>query len=522
MSQFELTGSRLDDWWQRVSTDPRAARAWRWGPPALVLGVAAATRLIGLDQPHDLVFDETYYVKDSWTLLHLGYEGRWGPDPDPAFASGIVDTYDADPAFVAHPPLGKWVIALGLAAFGAVDPTGWRIAVALCGLLLVAGTMLLAHLLFRSTVLTTLAGFLLAIDGAGIVMSRVALLDGVLALFVLAGVIAIVLDRRQAARRLGDWVARRREAGRPTDWGPVLWARPWLVAAGLAFGAASAVKWSGLYVLAAFGVVAVLSELSLRRRAGIHFWVSGTVLRQAPASFLLLVPIAAAVHLASWTGWFVTDGGYARHWVEEGGTAWSGPLAWVPTAFQNWWHYQSLMYGYHVNEHDPHPYQANPLGWLLMLRPTSMYYADHGDGTASAILDIGNPLIWWAGAAALVAVAVVAVRKLLRREPAWAEGVILAGVAAGWLPWMLYLGRTVFWFYTIVFEPYLLLAIVAVAGYLLGRASDPERRRRAGIITVGVVAGLALLLSLFFLPLWVGLDAPLWFQRLHYWFPSWI
>ena len=66
-----------------------------------------------------------------------------------------------------------------------------------------------------------------------------------------------------------------------------------------------AVQQPGLYVLAAFGVVAVLSELSLRRRAGIHFWVSGTLLRQAPASFLLLVPIAAAVHLASWTGWFV-------------------------------------------------------------------------------------------------------------------------------------------------------------------------------------------------------------------------
>ena len=44
-------------------------------PTRAVVAVAAATRLVGLAYPHELVFDETYYVKDAWTLMHLGYEG---------------------------------------------------------------------------------------------------------------------------------------------------------------------------------------------------------------------------------------------------------------------------------------------------------------------------------------------------------------------------------------------------------------------------------------------------------------
>ena len=69
----ERTGSRLDDAWQRWMGDPRIRRAWDWGGPAAVLVIAAATRLVGLDQPHQIVFDETYYVKDAYTLSHLGY-----------------------------------------------------------------------------------------------------------------------------------------------------------------------------------------------------------------------------------------------------------------------------------------------------------------------------------------------------------------------------------------------------------------------------------------------------------------
>jgi dolichyl-phosphate-mannose--protein O-mannosyl transferase len=519
---LDRTGSRLDDAWARLLERPRARALWQYGAPGAVLVLAALLRLVGLGSPHELVFDETYYVKDAYTLSHLGYEAAWPEDANTAFNAGHPDIYLQSPAFVAHPPIGKWIIAAGLALFGAADPVGWRIAVALCGVLLVLLVMLVARRLFAtaagpSTLAAVVAGGLLAVDGNAIVMSRVALLDTPLALFALLGAYFVLLDRDGNRDRIAGWLGWRTSEGRSVAWGPSLWARPWLVAAGAAFGIASAIKWSGLYFLAVFAVYALVSEVLTRRRLGIPLWYSGSLLLQAPATFLLTVPLALAIYLASWTGWFVSDGGYYRHWIEnDGGTPWNGLLAWVPYDLQNWWHYQASMYGYHVSENTPHAYQANPLTWLLLVRPTSMYWSANGNNAAT-ILDLANPLIWWAGTAALVFVLV----RLIRR-PNPRDAFILVGIAAGYLPWLLYLGRTVFQFYTIAFEPFLVLALTAGVLAVLGSAGDPEPRRVAGIRTVLAFGAVCAALTLFFLPIWTGIEIPRWYMTMHFWFPSWV
>lgn len=509
-------GTRLDAWWARLLADPAVALWWRRGAPLFVILVAAIVRLANLGTPSTLVFDETYYAKDAWTLAHLGYEGSWGDGADAAFESGHPDGYTTTPSFVAHPPLGKWIIALGELTLGAT-PVGWRISTAIVGVLLVAVTMLIAHLLFRRTLLTVLAGGLLAIDGNAIVMSRVALLDGSVALLTLVGALFVLLDRDHARRRLESWVVARELAHRPTDWGPLLLWRPWLVLAGTAFGAATGVKWNGLYFLAVFGIYVVVSDLLARRRMGCAFWFSGTLLRQTPWTFVLLVPVAAATYLATWTGWFVSSGGYDRNWIGEGNPAWTGALAWVPHALQNWWHFQVQIFGFNVGERSPHNYQANPLTWLFLVRPTAMYYRDLGDGSGAEVTGLANPLIWWASVAALGFV----LWRLVRTRD-FRLGFILVGVAAGYLPWLLYLNRTVFQFYTIVFEPYLVLALVAALAFLLGSASDPTERRRVALITVGAFLGLCALLSAFFYPLWTGQVIPLWYLQAHYWLRTWI
>src|SRR5690606_38585766 len=128
-----------------------------------------------------------------------------------------------------------------------------------------------------------------------------ALLDNSVMFLALVGVLFVLLDRGWSRVRLAAWIGRREDAGRSTDWGLALWWRPWLIAAGVAFGATAAVKWSGLYFLAAFAVYTLVVDALARRRAGIHFWASGTIFRQATTTFLLMVPIALAVYLASWT-----------------------------------------------------------------------------------------------------------------------------------------------------------------------------------------------------------------------------
>jgi len=526
VSQHAAPGSRNHYDGEVLAT----SRWFRWAGPLFVIGLAAALRLWNLGTPHELVFDETFYVKDAWTLFNNGYESTWPNRADALFAAGQTNIFTSNPSFVVHPPLGKWLIALGMAALGADSSWGWRIVTALIGVLAVALLMLIARRLFGSTLLAVIAGFLFAIDGHAIVLSRVALLDNSVMFFALLGFGAVLLDRDWHATRLAAWLAERRHADDDSAWGPTIWWRPWLLAAGLAFGLTSAVKWSGFYFLAAFGVYVVVADALARRRAGVPFWLSSAVLKQAPVNFLLMVPIAVATVLVSWTGWFVTRGGFYRDWAETAGAAWTGSLAWVPLSVQSFWHYQVATYTYHLGVVEAHPYQANPLTWLFMIRPTSMYYVgssngENGcpfDGCSEAITAIGNPIIWWAAAA----VAFYLVYRLARYRE-WRVGLILTGLAAGYLPWMMYLGRTVFQFYTIAFEPYLLLGLTFVIGLLLGKVPvsglrSPEERSRVGgtrVVVIFLVA--AALVSAFFYPLWTGMQTPFVFWQLHMWLPSW-
>jgi dolichyl-phosphate-mannose--protein O-mannosyl transferase len=95
------------------------------------------------------------------------------------------------------------------------------------------------------------------------------------------------------------------------------------------------------------------------------------------------------------------------------------------------------------------------------------------------------------------------------------------GMVAGYLPWLLYTDRTIFQFYAIVFEPYMILGLVFVIGLILGKATDPTWRRLRGIGVVGVFLGFVILISAFFYPVWTGMQVPELFARLHYWLPGW-
>jgi 4-amino-4-deoxy-L-arabinose transferase-like glycosyltransferase len=174
------------------------------------------------------VFDEVYYVRDAWTLWNLGYESEWADDSD--FVGGPTSAFTTGPSFIAHPPLGKWLIGAGMALFGPDNAFGWRFATAIAGIAVVLLTMLIARRLFRSRFAAALAGLIVALDGVAITMSRTALLDGILAAFILAAFLAVL-----------------RHLDTPGGGG-------WLLLAGVLLGAATAVKWSGLFAIAAFGL----------------------------------------------------------------------------------------------------------------------------------------------------------------------------------------------------------------------------------------------------------------------------
>ncbi|MDX3496552.1 phospholipid carrier-dependent glycosyltransferase [Streptomyces turgidiscabies] len=507
---------------------PVSARWSGWGWPLLVTLFAGLPRFWRLGSPRAVVFDETYYAKDGWSLLRLGYEGTW-PDrkiADPQIlADPQVIPLSGTGSFVAHPPTGKWVIAVGEWMFG-LTPFGWRFMTAVLGTLSVLMLCRAGRRLFRSTLLGCLAGALMAVDGLHYVMSRTALLDLVVMFFVLAAFASLLIDRDHARARLAAAlpVAEdgrvRPDAHTGDHAGTGL--RPWRAAAGLFLGLAASTKWNGLYFLVFFVVLTLLWDVGSRRVAGARHPYRSVLRKDLGRSVLTVVPVAVTTYLAAWTGWFLSDDGYGRHWADDRGGVWS----WIPAPLRSLWHYESGVYRFNIGLHIPHKYESNPWSWTIQGRPVLFHYQSPKPGTdgcrtatdcSQAVLALGTPLLWWAACCALV---YLLYRWALRRD--WRAGAVLCAVGAGYLPWFLYQDRTIFSFYAIVFVPYLCLAVTMMLGALLGPPGAADGRRGRGAVAAGVLVLLIAWNFVYFFPVYSGQTIPYadWHARM--WLDTWI
>ena len=511
--------------------------SWRraWLPLLLVTAVGGLLRFWHLGTPHQLVFDETYYVKQGYSLLLHGFEMRTDPEvaePDALFTAGTPDVFGTTADFVVHPPVGKWMIAAGEALFGIGSSTGWRFTAAVCGTLSLLVLGRVARRLFRSTLLGVTAALLLATDGMHFVESRTSLLDVFLMFWVLCAFACLLIDRDAARERLAERVGAGAEVVRGL--GPRLGWRPWRLAAGVCLGLACGVKWSGIYFLAVFGLMTVLWDAGARRAVGVRPWLRAAALRDGVPAFLATVPVALVTYVATWAGWFASSDGHLRRWGAEHPA--SGVAGLVPDALRSLWKYHTDAYAFHIGLSSPHPYQSDPWSWLVQGRPTSFFYEGPVRGQrgceveqcSRAITSLGTPVLWWS---AVVAVVVLVAVWALRRD--WRAGAVLAGFAAGYLPWFQYQHRTIFTFYAVAFVPWVVLAVVHVLGMLLG--PDPRgpgavrppseaalRRRRWGAVAAGAVVVGCVACFAFFWPVYTAQVIPYDSWRIRMWLPSWV
>ena len=390
-----------------------------------IILTAAYLRFFNLGSPKELVFDEVYYVNGAQDYLRDG-----------------VETAAGKAEFVVHPPIGKWMIALGIKIFGD-DPFGWRFSAALIGTISIFLIYLVARKLFHSEKLGLIAAALMSLDGLHLVMSRTALLDIFLMFFILLSFLALLYDRH------------------------------WLAA--LSLGLALGTKWSALYFIAAIMIYYLVK------------------VRKIPFPYIISIPI---VYITSWFGWFTSDKGWSRDFS-------TNPII-------SWLHYHREILNFHTGLTTQHSYQANPWNWLILGRPTSFFYSTPKDCGASScsreVLAMGTPLLWWS---ATICIFVTVGYYIYQREKS--ALLILIGLGANYLPWFFFQKRTMFYFYSIAFEPFLILCVV----YVMSKARERNR------MIYGSVALIALVF-LYFLPLFMGLTLPYdsWYDRM--WLPSWI
>ncbi len=497
--------------------------------PAGILSILAVTvvafliRLWHLDFPNKLVFDETYYAKDAWSILQYGYERNWTEGANDLIVAGDIDQMLDTAEFVVHPPMGKLLIGVGEWIFG-MNSFGWRFMAAVFGALLITATMLLVRRLSRSDLVAGIAGVLLTVDGLAFTMSRLALLDIFQATFLVAAVAALVRDRDWMRGRLADHLQARGLADLGGDLGPRLWWRPWRLVAGVLFGCSIATKWNSLYALAAFALLSLAWDIGARRLAGAQHPIRRALFPDGVAAFLQLVVVAALTYLASWSQWLASAGGWSRQWAAQHPDA---PMAkYLPDGLASLFAFHREIYQFHTGDYingATHPYESGPWGWLILLRPLGLDAVnDIQPGTDGCppgtetcirvITSLGTPLLWWGAALALVAGILfwIGLRD-------WRFSVPVVGALSMWLPWYLYTDRPLFYFYAICIIPFTVTALSLCLGKILGPAGA-GRRRAIGAVIVGVYVALVVLNFAYFWPIYTDQILP-WSQ---WWARMWL
>ncbi|OZG67715.1 glycosyl transferase family 39 [Bifidobacterium aquikefiri] len=528
----------------------RAYAVYGWLLSILMASFGGILRFVRLGSPHAIVFDETYYVKDAWTMLQTGEPRDWpktvginNTPIDTLFAQGDTHGWLQSAEYVVHPPIGKWMIAIGLQLFGgAASSFAWRFATAFVGTLAILVLCRVALRMFHNLPIALLAGFLLSIDGLGIVMSRTALLDNFIMIFVLMAFACLLIHKDKAYEKLTaayEQDSQRRNARfmpvgihfgkhRGTTRlvldakGPRIAWSWWRAFAAILLGLATGTKWSGIYFFAVFAFISVLWDAWNRREIGYRNWFSHGVWKDALPAAGFMLPLWIGTYCASWTGWFIHSDSYLHNWAAENP---GQGLTWLPQGLRSFVEYHREMWDFHTTLDTPHSYMANPLTWPLQIRPTSFYWEkiSGSPGLCSlspssqcvvAVTSLGNPLLWWLGSLSVLVGIVIA---CFIKKGDWRILAILAGFIGGWLPWAQYMHRTTFTFYSIVILPWIVLAICYVANWLRQNVAAVNYR-----VTVSAVLIVLAIVSAFFYPIWTAMPVPYEFWLAHMWLPSWI
>ncbi|WP_191965649.1 phospholipid carrier-dependent glycosyltransferase [Oryzomonas sagensis] len=395
-------------------------------------------------------FDEIYHARSAWEMLHR------------------IEPYET-----THPPLGKLLIASGIALFG-MNPFGWRIVGTLFGVALVPLMYLFGLKLFRNRFYAFSSAFLLTVEFMRFAQSRVAVID-VYGVFFILVMYYVILDL------FPEGGERPRRDVNLT-----------LLLAGVAFGIGAACKWIALYAGCGVALLVVLrTATELRQRDFPAVWgATGFLLRRFAVCLVAFGVVPALIYLLAYVPYLALP----------------GPGHDLIDVFR----LQAHMLNYHRTLQATHPFSSPWWSWPLDLRPMWMYTGEGlPAGTVSTIASFGNPAIFWLGMPCVVSAAFFAVK---RRDPRM--GAVLAALLFQYLPWV-GINRLAFIYHFFSTIPFMILCIVATVRSL--EAGHP-RFRAATWGYLGIAAGLFII----FYPVLSGLQVPQAYVAALRWLPTWL
>ncbi len=516
-----------------------------------VLGVlffAFVCRFWGLSRFNEPVFDEIYFAT-------YGYD----------YLKGIE-------FFDVHPPLGKYIIAIGLWIFqflplqqsgggtegvASISAFGYRWIGAAFGTLIPLWVGILAYKIGHRVSFGVIAGMLTALDGLLLVESRYALINTYLLTFGLLGLICFLMavDRRH---------------------GRIFW----LILAGIGFGACWSVKWNGLgFLLAVYGFYGLALLLSWIAPKAMHDPDSSVEANPLTPLYPPIEPSLSDIEATDEPE--ITSDTTSNASVKQGiftkfsqkrtaripannslrGAAriplplFALTLAIVPAIVYrlSWvyhlkiapsygfWEMQKQILGYHSqvggNIGETHPYCSPWYSWPWMIRPVGYYFQSWQEGAKTTVLDVhafGTPILWWFSTLAIFGTLIIVALWLWRigRDDRLRQFHLVAavhlvspinlsvgsfiaiGYAANFLPWML-VSRCTYIYHYMGASLFSFLALAWVLDRVWQR---PELQLRAIAPTVILICFAAFL---FWSPIFLGLPLSREAFELRMWMSSW-
>ncbi len=436
--------------------------------------VAQVFFLLFIQFPKTFCFDEFHYVPAAKSYLQLSQNVNW-----------------------EHPPLGKEILAVGIALWGD-RPIGWRFMSTLFGALTLVGMYAWGWTLFRDRRTALFVGLLTFFNQFLFVQARIGMLDTFMTFFLVCASASFC------------WLWTTREIGPPQ-------ARRALMFMGAMFGCAIAVKWAafipwvalwtlfiGVRLLQGWGMMfedVAGSDTS----DGFEDWYSGGMLGGI-----------------RWRDWFLSMGVlplvlYSLTFVplfffeKE-------PLTGVGDLIQAQWR----MWDGQLRVVGEHPYNSHWSGWAWLKRP--MWYAFDKEGETGdyvrGVFLVGNPWMMCTGLLALVGCVWTWTRWRAR------DGfLILLFYTVYYLPWALIPRKVNFYYYYYPAALTLSLALAFVAHHwapLGPRESDPTRPSRGPALLPWAYLGVSAAVFAFFYPVLAGLRITSDSFRKWTWFQSWI
>jgi dolichyl-phosphate-mannose-protein mannosyltransferase len=426
-----------------------------WLGLAAIAFVAFATRFWQLDYIEKTVFDEVYYPKFGLNYLN------------------------GEPFFDAHPPLAKYIIALGIQIFGN-NPIGSRFMSALAGALVPLITYAVVVQLSDRPVWAWLAGWFTALDGLLLVESRYGLINIYILLFGMLSHLCLVLALRRSRQR----------------WG-------WVLAAGIMLGAAVSAKWTGLGYVVGLGAIAAIVRVKYKQSLSLLQVFFGLVL--LPLGFYWL----------QWQPHLQID--LSMDLIEQ----------------------HQEIFGFHQNlgvgKTEPiHPYCSPWWTWAWLIRPVAYLYETRNNGEIIQFVHgMGNPFLYWSSAIAIILCSLALLAKIsptfsgwvkyfgriyqIQLKPTnltWCAFYVVASFCGNLLPWSLS-RRCTFLYHYMPASVFAFMAIALVVNWCW-------QQRQEFLRAVGTTTAIAVTASfLFWLPVYIGLPISSAHFHVLMWFASW-